>query len=70
MRCVLCWLFVAAAALTISSSATAVRADEPKWVSLFDGSTLDGWEKVGGEKSIWEVKDGAICGSGLASMLV
>ena len=44
-------------------------ADE-KWVALFDGKTLEGWERVGSEKSIWEVRDGAIQGSGDASMLV
>ena len=43
-------------------------ADE--WVSLFDGKTLDGWQKVGNEKSVWQVKDGAIQGSGVPSMLV
>ena len=40
------------------------------WVSLFDGKTLTGWEKVGGDESFWEVKDGALSGSGGASMLV
>ncbi len=45
-------------------------ADDDKWLSLFDGTSLDGWEKVGSEQSVWEVKDGAICGSGPASMLV
>jgi len=45
-------------------------AQDKEWVSLFDGKSLDGWEKVGNEKSVWEVKDGAICGSGPASMLV
>lgn len=44
-------------------------ADE-KWVSLFDGKTLEGWERVGNEKSVWEVKDGAIQGTGVPSMLV
>ncbi|MBI1314990.1 DUF1080 domain-containing protein [bacterium] len=43
---------------------------DEKWVSLFDGKSLDGWEKVGNEDSVWEVKDGAINGSGPASMLV
>jgi hypothetical protein len=43
-------------------------ADE--WTSLFDGKTLDGWEKVGNPESVWEVGDGALCGSGPASMLV
>ncbi|MBM4077697.1 MAG: DUF1080 domain-containing protein, partial [Planctomycetes bacterium] len=40
------------------------------YVSLFDGKSLEGWEKVGKEESVWEVKDGAICGSGPQSMLV
>ena len=40
------------------------------WVSLFDGKSLDGWEKVGKEESKWEVKDGELQGSGPASMLV
>ena len=44
--------------------------NDNQWVSLFDGETLYGWEKVGNEKSVWEVKDGAISGSGPASMLV
>lgn len=45
-------------------------AQEGKWVALFDGKSLDGWERVGDEGSHWEVKDGAIQGSGAASMLV
>lgn len=46
-----------------------VRAAE--WVSLFDGKTMSGWTKAGnnGDKSKWEVVDGAIVGSGQASML-
>lgn len=44
---------------------------EEKFVPLFDGKTLDGWEKVGkNSNSVWDVQDGAICGSGAASMLV
>jgi len=31
---------------------------------------MDGWEKVGDSESVWEVRDGALCGSGPASMLV
>lgn len=64
------WLPYAFAALTISLSLADARAQDKQWVSLFDGKSLDGWEKVGNEKSVWEVKDGAICGSGPASMLV
>ena len=46
------------------------QAQDAKWVSLFYGKTMDGWEKVGKEDSKWEVKDGALAGSGPASMLV
>ena len=69
MRSVLTVFFFAAVALTASLWLGEVKAQDD-WVSLFDGSTLEGWEKVGKEKSVWEVKDGAICGSGPASMLV
>jgi len=51
-------------------SAGAVRAADGEWVSLFDGETMDNWEKVGGDDSKWEVCDGALCGSGNGSMLV
>jgi hypothetical protein len=47
-----------------------VAAQEKPWISLFDGKSLNGWEKVGKEESVWEVKDGALAGSGPASMLV
>ena len=46
------------------------RAEEENWVSLFDGKTMNGWEKIGNDESVWEVEDGAICGSGPPSMLV
>lgn len=59
-----------AAMLVLLLSVTSVMADETQWVSLFDGKSLDGWEQVGQDASVWEVKDGAISGSGPASMLV
>jgi hypothetical protein len=61
-----------AGVLSVLCFAASVQADDAKskWTSLFDGKTLNGWEKVGNEKSVWEVKDGAISGSGPASMLV
>ncbi len=45
--------------------------DDEGWVSLFDGSTLSGWTKAGGnaDQSKWEVVDGAIVGTGKDSML-
>ncbi len=45
-------------------------AEEAGWISLFDGESLDGWQKVGNENSVWHVKDGAIRGAGPPSMLV
>lgn len=56
--------------VTLLLGCAGLQADEEKWVKLFDGQTLDGWEKVGGDKSNWEVVDGAMVGSGQASMLV
>jgi 3-keto-disaccharide hydrolase len=45
---------------------------QENWVSLFDGSTLSGWTMIvlrPGEQSKWEVVDGALVGTGQASML-
>ena len=63
------FVFITATLLSLFSIAD-VRAEDAAWISLFDGKTMDGWEKVGKEDSVWEVKDGAINGSGSASMLV
>ncbi len=45
---------------------------EKGWISLFDGKSMDGWEviEIPNQKTKWEVKDGMLCGSGQASMLV
>ncbi len=59
---------IATLALLGAGSVSAQETD--KWHSLFDGKTLDGWQKVGGDKSHWEVVDGEIRGSGESSMLV
>ena len=64
------WLSAAVVAFTVIGATDTAQAQDAAWVSLFDGSTLDGWEKVGKDDSVWEVKDGAISGSGPASMLV
>jgi hypothetical protein len=59
-----------AALVFVGIQSTGAREEEG-WVSLFDGKTLSGWTKAGGrsEASSWEVVDGAIVGSGQASML-
>ncbi|MEY3458328.1 MAG: hypothetical protein RL215_1485 [Planctomycetota bacterium] len=61
--------FPACVVFALFASTASLQADE-KWTVLFDGKTLEGWERVGSEKSVWEVKDGAIQGSGDPSMLV
>jgi hypothetical protein len=63
-----CWCVLL---VTLPVSSRAGRGDEG-WVSLFDGKTMSGWTMVElGEKgsSRWEVKHGALVGSGKASML-
>jgi len=64
------FLFAVGFAMCLGIPARSLQAQEEKWITLFDGKTLDGWEKVGQEKSNWEVKDGAIVGTGQPSMLV
>lgn len=57
--------------LVLAGVAAPLRAEDPKdsqpagddgWVSLFDGTTLDGWEQKNGTAK-YEVKDGAVLGS-------
>jgi hypothetical protein len=62
-------LFVMATTMLLFAG-TSAGADDEKWVPLFDGKSLDGWEKVGHDQSKWDVQDGVIEGSGPASMLV
>lgn len=66
--------FLSLLAISFATSAnifySTAAAQEKPWVALFDGKSLDGWEKIGKEDSKWEVIDGALSGSGPASMLV
>jgi Domain of Unknown Function (DUF1080) len=66
---------LAAMALLVSQLACLARAEDKDWVQLFDGKTLNGWEslpldKSNPDKASWTVKDGAMTGIGLPSMLV
>ena len=58
--------------LVITASGTVV-AEDAKWVSLFDGKSMEGWTplEMGQSKGMshWVVKDGMIEGSGTQSML-
>ena len=58
------------ATLGLATTSSAQEKADAAWVALFDGKSLDGWEKIGKDNSTWEVKDGALAGSGEASMLV
>ena len=46
--------------LTAMASSSAMAEDG--WVSLFDGSTLNGWKQAAHGKAEYSVKDGTIYG--------
>jgi len=48
-----------------TAAGDAEKDDAEKFVPLFDGKTLDGWHTLPGGK--WEVKDGVIVGTSVAS---
>lgn len=50
-------------ALVFLLGASLAHADEPR--SIFDGTTLAGWEALGSETKWWTVADGAIVGGSL-----
>ncbi|MEZ6121725.1 MAG: DUF1080 domain-containing protein [Planctomycetaceae bacterium] len=58
------------AVLGVMLSAVAAEGADGEWITLFDGKSMDGWEKIGNDASVWEVSDGTINGSGPPSMLV
>jgi len=41
-----------------SEPETSAPASEPEWTTLFDGTSLDNWNKIGDAN--WEIKDGAV----------
>src|SRR5450759_4294983 len=47
-------------ALLLILTLLCAAAEEPGFVPLFDGKTLDGWD---GDPRLWSVRDGAILGS-------
>lgn len=51
--------FLVAASLV---ACTNEKEDQTPWVDLFDGATLNGWSKIGGEAT-YKVEDGAIVGT-------
>jgi hypothetical protein len=66
------WLVLPAlAALALGFLPTVQGGDkkDDKWMQLFNGKDLTGWKTHPDDKAKWEVKDGAIVGSGPAGHL-
>ena len=53
---------VAAIAFAFTATAFGQQKDSSGWIALFDGKTLDGWEKKGGTAD-YKIEDGAIVGT-------
>ncbi len=66
-------LWLAAAVLACVALPLTIEARDKKkdegWVQLFNGKDLTGWKSHSGDKAKWEVKDGAIVGTGSAGHL-
>ena len=56
--------FLAFALLLSIVSCMSSKKNEAPWVNLFDGKTLNGWSKIGGQAT-YEVKDGTIVGTSI-----
>src|SRR5690606_34568875 len=56
-------LFLMVVSLGLVSCANSQKAGKARWVSLFDGKSLDGW-KVGENADAFVVEDGAIVVNG------
>jgi hypothetical protein len=54
--------------VSVQSSTEAFRQSDREWTTLFDGSSLDGWNVLG--DGTWEIVDGAVQGDGEPGFLV
>lgn len=68
MTCVR-FLALSAAIIGLSSITAAADKKDIGWIQLFNGKDLTGWKTHPDDKAKWEVKDGAIVGSGPAGHL-
>lgn len=68
MRCLFAVLPVAAA-FALAAPADETKSTKDGFVQLFNGKDLTGWKTHPGDKAKWEVKDGAIVGTGPAGHL-
>src|SRR5438132_10857041 len=53
----------------VPASAADDKKDDQGWIQLFNGKDLTGWKTHPDDKAKWQVKDGAIVGSGPAGHL-
>ncbi|HID74640.1 MAG TPA: DUF1080 domain-containing protein [Planctomycetaceae bacterium] len=61
MRRLSCLLIAVVTCVVAITTSVSGAAEKGQWRSLFDGKTLNGWEKHGGRAKYW-VEDGAIVG--------
>jgi hypothetical protein len=57
-----------AAVLSVAGSWAADKADDEGWITLFDGTSMDGW-KANEKPEQWKLEDGAIVAAGPRSHL-
>jgi 3-keto-disaccharide hydrolase len=69
LACVLAALMAAVAPLSGAGAKDDPKSDETGWMQLFNGRDLTGWKTHPDDKAKWEVKDGAIVGTGPAGHL-
>lgn len=55
-------LFISTFILVLFTSCAQEKKEETPWVQLFDGQSLEGWSKIGGEAE-YQIEDGAIVGT-------
>jgi hypothetical protein len=68
-KCFAVTTLVAVALATLFSAARAAdKADEEGWITLFDGTSMDGW-KANENPEQWKLEDGAIVAAGPRSHL-
>lgn len=60
--CSICFFTTVVSLAVTSGIGEIANADDGKWVSLFDGKTIEGWTKEGGYAT-YEAKDGMIVGT-------
>lgn len=59
-------MLLLAATFVVSLGDRRLIAEQPKFVDLFDGHSLDGWEQHGG-KATYRIEDGVIIGTAVAN---